>query len=58
MKTPDITAKFKDIQSGVPYFISFGQEKAGIHRKDKVCRFHQMSKGMRIIWYNGKIEYQ
>ena len=26
MKPPDITAKFKNIQSGDPYFISFGQE--------------------------------
>ncbi len=43
MKPPDITAKFKNIQSGVPYFISFGQEKTGIHRKDKVCRFYQIS---------------
>lgn len=43
MKPPDITARFKNIQSGVPYFISFEQEKTGIHRKDKVCRFYQMS---------------
>ena len=43
MKTPDITVKFKNIQSGVPYFISFGQEKTGIHRKDNVCGFYQIS---------------
>lgn len=58
MNLPNITAKFKNIQSGVPYFISFEQEKTGIHRKDNVCGFYQMSKGMRIISYNGKIEYQ